>query len=185
MILPPLYVSFYTDAYAAHAAGLVASLAAHGLPYDVRSVASSGSWLANVNGKPGFILWMMREHPGRPLVWLDADARVRQRPDLFDTLDCDFAAHFRHGTELLSGTMYFAPTPAARALCEAWRDRCAAHPDRWDQVTLADVIERSVPGLRVAKLPAAYTRIFDSPKMGVAVVEHLQASRQLRCDVPT
>jgi hypothetical protein len=174
----PLFVSFYTDAYAEHAAGLIESLEAFGLAYDVRRV-SGGDWLDNVNFKPAFLLGMMREHQSCPLVWLDADARVRQKPVLFNTLDCDFAAHWRHGEELLSGTMYFAPTVAARRLCAEWRNACWLNPREWDQKTLQRVIAAGVRRLRVERLPSEYTRVFDDPKMGEPVVEHLQASRQL------
>jgi hypothetical protein len=175
----PLYCSFFTPAYAEHAAGLVASLDAFGLPHDVRAVEGGGSWVANVNRKAGFLLERMRRHPGRPLVWLDADARVRQRPDLFDSLTCDFAAHWRHGVELLSGTMYWGPTTIARLMCESWQRRCARYPDRWDQVTLDEVVKEWEGDLKVHPLPASYTRVFDDAKMGDPVIEHLQASRQL------
>jgi hypothetical protein len=74
-------------------------------------------------------------------------------------------------------------TAPARRLLEAWHRQCVSHPDTWDQVNLADVIERGVDGLRVARLPSTYTRVFDDPKMGEPVLEHLQASRQLRAAV--
>ena len=178
--MTPLYISLFTTAYSEHAQGLLASLDAFDLPSDVRYEPSGGSWIANVNRKAGFILEQMRRHPGRPLVWLDADARVRQYPELFEQLSCDFAAHWRYGVELLSGTLYFAPTTAARLLCEEWHRQCTLHPDRWDQITLDHVVTAGIEGLRVEKLPASYTCIFDDPKMGPPVVEHLQASRQLR-----
>src|SRR5687768_4455304 len=103
--MPPTFVSFYTPAYAAEAAGLVETLAAFDLPHDVRAAPDLGSWTANCNHKPAFLEEMRSEHPGRALVWVDSDARIRQTPDLFDTLDCDFACHWRNGVELLSGTM--------------------------------------------------------------------------------
>jgi hypothetical protein len=175
----PIFISFYTAPYTDHAFGLVASLEAFGLVHDVRLLESGGSWIANVNRKAPFILTMMRRHPGRKLVWLDADARVRQYPGLFDTLDCDFAAHWRHGAELLSGTMFFSGSDASRRLCETWHRRCVRFSDVWDQVNLQDVLaDRGA--LRLEDLPASYTAIFDDAKMGPAVIEHLQASRQLR-----
>lgn len=179
--MPPVYVSFYTDSYAQHAAGLTESLDAFRLPHDVRRVESLGSWAANCNRKPAFLLEMMRRHPDRALVWLDADARVKSRPVLFDELDCDFAAHWRHGAELLSGTLFFGPTPASRRLCEAWQRECIRYPDKWDQVNLQ--VTLAIGGrdpLRIIRLGPGYTRVFDDPKMGEACVLHLQASRTLR-----
>lgn len=178
--LKPVFTSFYTDAYRDHAEGLIASLEAFGLEHDVRHLPSGGNWLTNVNHKAVFLLSMMARHPDRPIVWLDADARVRQAPKLFDTLSCDFACHYRHGVELLSGTMYFAPTAAAVQLLQAWHFKCAKHPERWDQVSLQDTIADMGDALRVERLPATYTCVFDDPKMGPPVIEHLQASRQLR-----
>jgi hypothetical protein len=178
--MPPLYVSFFTPAYAEEAAGLVASLDALGLPHHVRAVRDRGRWAANCGLKAAFIAAEMELNPGRPVVWLDADARVRQRPALFDAIDCDLAAHWRHGVELLSGTLYIAPTDAARDLLSRWNRRCEAAPEVWDQVNLADVVREMGDGLRVVDLPASYTRIFDDPKMGEPVIEHMQASRRLR-----
>jgi hypothetical protein len=176
----PVYVSFYTDAYREEAGALVDSLDRFGLEEDVRHVPDQGSWVRNCAMKSAFIFRMLVAHPGRPIVWLDADARVRQHPDVFNALDCDFAAHWRHGVELLSGTMYFGPTLAARMLVATWRAEQERTPDEWDQRVLQRVIESDhYPDLRVVTLPPQYTRVFDDPKMGVPVIEHMQASRRL------
>lgn len=178
--MTPTFVSFFTPAYAAEAAGLVETLDAHGLRHDVVGVPGFGKWTHNCAYKPSFILGMMNKWPGVPLVWLDADARIRQPPTLFDSLDCDVAFHRRHGVELLSGTVYLAPTAPARQLLERWRAECQFFPDQWDQVTL-DVVLPTVPGLRVGALPGSYVRIFDGDDMGPdVVIEHRQASRRLR-----
>jgi hypothetical protein len=177
--MTPIFVSFYTPAYAPHADKLISSLEAFGLPYDVRRVESSGNWVSNCSRKAPFLLDMLAAHPGKPLVWLDADATVEKRPDLFDTLDCDFAAHWRYGAELLSGTLYFNATAAARRLLEAWHRQCALHPKQWDQVTLQGVIDRGVDRLRVERLPASYTCIFDGNMSDDPVISHWQASRVL------
>jgi hypothetical protein len=111
-------------------------------------------------------------------VWLDADARVRKPPVLLCHLRCDFACHHRRG-ELLSGTLYFAPTPAATVLAEWWCRAQQVYPGEWDQRVLAKVLP-TVPNLRVHELPASYVRIFDGDDMGPEIiVEHLQASRRL------
>jgi hypothetical protein len=174
----PLFVSFFTPSYAAEASGLIDTLALHRLPYDIRVVPDLGDWCANCAMKPAFIRDRMQEHWGRPIVWLDADARVRRHPDLFATLDCDFAAHWRHGAELLSGTMYFGPTAEARSLATVWADEQLRAPGVWDQQVLQRVLDNGF-AVRVQRLPAEYTRVFDDDKMGSPVIEHLQASRRL------
>ncbi len=190
----PLYVSFYTDRYADSAAELRGTLEQFGLEHVVAHQPGAGNdWLVNVQRKPGFIRNMMRRHPGRPLVWLDADARVRKRPALFAELAAepgggvDFAAHWLGGRgagELLSGTLYFGPTDAAYKLAVAWSEEQAACRDLVDQIVLERLLRvgRGPEALRVAELPASYTAIFDHPMCppGERVIEHLQHSRRFR-----
>ena len=175
-----IITSFYTHGtgYEAEAQQLESSARAFGLLTDIRGVPNLGDWCHNCAIKPAFIRDRMNDYPHRPIVWLDADARVRQTPELFDNLTCDFAAHWRHGVELLSGTMYFAPTPAAKQLATAWAEAQMRRPGEWDQRVLQDVIE-TVPDLVVERLPKEYTRVFDDSKMGVPIIEHMQASRRL------
>lgn len=177
--MTPLYVSFYTPDYAGEAAELVATLDAHGLEYVVTAMPSAGNWVANCGRKPYCIRSAMALYPGRPIIWLDADARVRQYPALFDGLDCDFAAHWRHGTELLSGTLYFNPTAAALSLVDAWIREQDRRRGEWDQRVLADVVA-GMTGLKTLDLPWGYCRIFDGKEQGEPVIEHMQASRRFR-----
>jgi hypothetical protein len=174
----PLIVSFFTPAYEAEAREMEATAREFGLDTDVRAVPSRGDWTLNCGMKPAFIRSMQLEYPDRPIVWLDADARVRRMPDLFTALDCDFAAHWRYASELLSGTLYLGPTPAAKALVSAWCEAQAKAPGEWDQKTLQRVIESGFPA-RIERLPAEYTAIFDAGMCDEPVVEHMQASRRL------
>jgi hypothetical protein len=188
----PVLVSFFTAGtpYESEAAELAASAREFGLFPDIRPVPNLGDWARNCGMKPAFIRDRMQDYPGRPVVWLDADARVRQVPELFATLDCDFAAHWRYGVELLSGTLYFGPTRAARRLCEAWAEAQMRAPRVWDQKVLQRVIESGAPPARLERLPAAYTAIFDARMCpdDEQVIVHTQASRRLKqclCDAPT
>lgn len=179
--MKPLFVSFYTPEYAEEARGLVDSLLAFDCDYDVRRIESRGSWVRNCAGKAEFLAMMLRDHAaGRPIVWLDADARVVASPVLFDSLDCDVAAHWRNGTELLSGTLYFGSTSIARGLCRTWASWCEELPNEWDQRCLQRAIDSSEAELRIERLPSSYTRIFDANEMGEPVILHRQASRRLR-----
>jgi hypothetical protein len=175
----PLYVAYYTPAYAGEADELVDTLKAHDLPYEVRLMQDRGQWVLNCGQKPWFIAEMRRAYPNRPLVYLDADARVRQRPSLFDVLgDIDLAVHYRRA-ELLSGTIYIGATDTATDLIERWAKECRAHPGSWDQRVLQKLVDED-DDLDVYNLPASYTRIFDATDMGEPIViEHMQASRRL------
>lgn len=183
--MAPIFVGFHAGpGYAGEARELVRTLEAFGLDHDVRQLPDLGDWTRNCAMKPAFIRDRMLQYPGRPIVWLDADARVRRRPVLFEQLDgVDFAAHWRGGCELLSGTMYFGPTPASRALVVAWCEHQLRTPDVWDQRVLQRVIESgAVEGLVTRKLPAAYTAIFDAGMCPEEdrVISHHQASRRLK-----
>lgn len=176
----PIFCSFFTSEYEADACELLRSCRDFGLDADVRAVPNLGSWARNCGYKPQFIRERILDNPARGVAWVDADARVRQYPALFDSLDCDFAAHWVDGNQLASGTLYFGPTPRAMELVEAWCHEQARCPDELDQRTLQNAIERGdVPDLSIYRLPSGYCRIFDHPKMDEPIIEHMQASRRL------
>ncbi len=192
---PPLFVSAFSKGtgYAAEADQLAYTLRALALEHVIVPFESRGSWVKNCAIKPEILL-AERAHDGnrdlwsrttlRPVVWLDADARVRSYPELFDGLECDVAFHRKAGRdprgELLSGTLYFGATENAGRLLELWRRECAANPGVTDQRVLDECV-LDMRGLEIVKLPATYCQIFDLMKdAGTPVIEHMQASRRLR-----
>lgn len=182
--MTPIFVSFFTAGtpYEAEAAELAATLRAFDLPCDIQPLEPQGKWVWNCGMKSMFVRNMMLKHPERSIVWLDADARVRKLPTLLDSLDCDVAFHRRCG-ELLSGTLFFAPTSAAWETVRLWEAACETRPDEWDQRVLDDIVKENVPVARFGELPASYVQIFDAKDMGDpddAVILHTQASRRLR-----
>jgi hypothetical protein len=178
-VTPPLFVSFFTPTYTAEAAGLVESLESFGLPFDVRPVPDRGSWHLNTAFKATFLRKLREERPRTPLIFLDADARVMERPRLFSGLDrYDLAAHYFRGTELASGTLYLSPTPESYELVRRWEWRCQRQPELLDQRAL-QIEAEAMPGLTTYRLPAAYCFIHDLSN-GEAVVLHRQMSRTLR-----
>lgn len=179
--MPPLYVSFFAGTgYAQEAAGLTKSLDAFGLPHDVRELPDAGQWEMNCSRKAAFIISMRQQHPGRSLVWLDADARVIRPPTLFDELTCDFAAHWKDEIELLSGTMFWGATDQAGELLELWMRDCGKSPTEWDQKVLQRIINSEPSRWTIERLPASYTAIFDAEMSANPVIEHRQASRRLK-----
>lgn len=177
----PLFVSFHTGGqYERHAAGLVETLERFGLPYEVERHHNAGEWVRNCAAKAEFVLHKIQSNPGRPIVWIDADARVRRYPELLMAIDADFAGHWLDERQLCSGTVYFGGTENAERLAAEWAKRCRAAPTQWDQQHLDDAIA-ATPGLSVIRLPEGYVRIFDrtNPMPPHEIfIEHLQASRK-------
>lgn len=166
---PPLFVGYYTvdTPYEDEAKGLRLSMEAHGLDYYLESVKNLGSWQKNTQYKARYIQAMLAKHK-RPLVYVDVDAIVVQRPSVLLSMPAtvDLAAvHYAvSGKELLSGTVYFGNTPACRALVDRWVEINAKYPDvlpdgrdAWDQRTLD--MAMSAVTVRFQELPQEYTVI--------------------------
>lgn len=176
-------ISFYTPDYEEVALRLGVSCQKNNVPLKLYPKPPKGSWVGNCGMKPQVIreAWFEFE---TPIVWIDADAVVRSEPVLFNNLEgYDFAAHWRvynnnRERELLSGTLWFGQTEAAKELIERWceqQEKCQTH---WDQHTLRYVL-MGMPSLKIYELPASYTQIFDSmAHNGKPVIEHFQESRK-------
>jgi len=197
MSTPPLYVSYYTigNGYEVEAEGLIRSLEMHKLPHQVTGVrpgseAGDWNWARATQYKAEYIRTMQRLYPDRPLVWLDADARVLQRPRLFDWLRCDLAGHWYRNKEFLSGTVYFAPGKVAREIVERWviRNSALPHGRCADQRNLYEVL-KTRQDVRIVNLPPEYTWIDAGSGNDLSgraygcrypVIVHMQASRRLK-----
>lgn len=197
-------ISYYTDLYAWDAEQLLKSLARCGVSdYKVERRPQLGSWERNTQYKAPFILEKLLE--GDPVVWTDADSRIKQYPVLFDSLTCDVAFFYikkyqvpefavpsnsilaqesidRDGY-LQSGTMFFNYTPKAIELLNKWISFNEQDHVQWDQWTLQSAVDQ-IPGLQVGRLPPQYcwidgisVDVFGSMK---PVIEHLQASRKYK-----
>jgi hypothetical protein len=110
----PLFVSYYTAKYRPHADKLVYSLKAFDLPHEVKEVTMGGTWNDVCRSRHHYIVTKMDENPGRPIVWLDADCIVLQRPQLFYELaDMERAydvALFRRPSGVCGGVIYAEQT---------------------------------------------------------------------------
>lgn len=188
-------VSFFTDEepYRECASRLNQSLLQHGLSGRICVLPPFKAWEHACAHKATF-LRRVYEVSECPLVWIDADAVVRERPILFDALiedGIDLAVHrpvkgrdpwWNDSSPVISGTIFMGRTNpnATLAALTLWERYCDDQPDVWDQIHLARAIEAMIPqGVQFASLPASYMRIFDNRKMPSArVIEHFQASRQ-------
>jgi len=199
----PIVISFFTKGtgYETEVENLRNSVMRYGLEHEIVGIASRGNWLENCSYKPRFIREMLLKHPGRNLLWLDADARIQKYPELLDDwTEGDVALHLRQkrdakgilGGEVLSGTILMRSNEKTLALVTRWRDRCIESPKEWDQRVLQHIIEREDLGKSdvgwptIAGLPAEYCCISDT-MMGEIdsdpVIVHYQASRRFRAEV--
>jgi len=181
----PVIVSFYTKGtgYEEQVKQLKITLKRFNLENDVVGIADRGSWHKNTYYKSQFIQQMMNKHRGRSIVYVDADAKMRMNPVLFNNLKCDFACHFHTGKELLSGTLYFGNTKGARYLIKKWVEEDKLHPETpMPQKNLRTVFDREKNKIKWKALPVEYCMIYDSRSRYRVnpVIEHFQLSRQYK-----
>jgi hypothetical protein len=181
----PVIVSYFTTGtpYEALAARLRASCEALGLRHHIVSLDPTGSWEANCAAKAKVCLDAWKSHSSS-ILWVDADAVIRQVPRMLAESSADFAVHKWKGWRFASGTVFFGRTPLGAELLERWAERCRLEPRVWDQVQLDlawEEITSSAP-LHTMWLPRGYCQIFDADLESgdEIVIEHFQASRDLK-----
>ena len=174
-------VSYYTALYQFEAENLEKSLTKFlpDISFSIEECPDSGNWEINTHYKSVFI----KQKLTQPIVWLDADAELKQYPKLFDELDCDFAAHWFKDEELISATMYWNNTAKAHELLDSWIHLNKIFPKNWDQVNLQTALN-DITDIKVVRLPPEYNCIdnlsveyYGSIK---SVIEQHQASRKYK-----
>ena len=192
--MEPLIISFYTvgTPYENEVQRLIASCTEWGLETEIEGVPSQGSWEKNCALKPAFILKKIQQH-GRPVLWVDADAVFKQRPDFSDFAACDLAVRLNeflpktHASRIVSNTVYVRNTQEGIAVVGEWARRSeegVAAPGRalefWDQTALRDALDAAP--VRFLPMPLKYAKIFDFDDLFISekevVIEHYQASRR-------
>ena len=190
-----IFVSYYTvnTPYEKEAEKLIKSLNKLNLRHDVVGVPNLGNWQANTRFKAKFMLDMLNKHVGSKIVWIDSDAVIHSRPELFEKYDCDVAVRWQdfrwRKNECLSGTIYMDNNGKTREICLRWlqsNDAEGPNAKTFEQWNLGSVIKEmeSEGKIKANNLPPEYTFIFDSmrkiyPK-AIPIIEHFQASRKLR-----
>jgi hypothetical protein len=175
-------VTFATPLYHATLDEMLASAASVGLTVEALRLPNEfKSWTEATNHKPLHILEVIHIS-NVPVVWVDADARFNSFPHLFNSLECDFACRYLQRStrqELLSGTLFFSPTPTSLRLLEHWNYVCSRHPRTWDQSNLQSAIG-SFPNLSTILLPPSYCHIVNNPPNPpyTPVISHTQHSRK-------
>ena len=189
-------VAFHTDDafYTHEAERMCASAQRLGIPVKTTVVQSQGDWVKNTSFKAHF-LEQARQDISGAMLYVDVDAVFHRSPLAYlSQLDCDIAAHYDEGDDhLISATLFFQDTPAAKQLIEEWNRQCKLRPDVWDQKVLEDILaqdqQQAQPQYRIQRLPVAFCWVFDREtnlahleKMPV-YIEQLQASRSVREEV--
>ena len=179
----PIIISYYSKGggYEQQVEYLKDTLRRFNLDNDIVGIEDRGNWHKNVFYKPHFISKMMLKYPGRSIVFVDADAKIRNNPVLFNDLEEDFAVYFHHNNELLSGTLYLGNTEGSRFLVDEWIKEDEKNPKtHMPQKNLRAVFDRIKGKISWKELPVEYCMIYDSRVRHKInpVVEHFQLSRQ-------
>lgn len=174
-----MFVSFYTEKYKHEAKQLKKTLDQFSLPHDLQYVTDLGSWQANTCYKPIFLLEMIDKWK-KPVIWLDADSRIRKYPSLFKQLDCDMAVHYGIGHHKWVNSAVIYVNDTGCHILNKWIVENNRYPNVLDQINLQNILE----GMdKISKLPLEYCFIFDVyRKMHPGhepVIEQMQASRRL------
>lgn len=118
--------------YEIEAKNLQATLEAHGLPFDITGIKAKDSWRDNCRAMNHVILDAFEKHPDKDIIWLDADARVRKYPALFDDYRYDIGLYFpmwppnSGKIECRTGTIYFKNTQPVRDFFRDYVNELAA-----------------------------------------------------------
>jgi hypothetical protein len=190
-----IIVGYYTvnTPYEKEAEGLIHSCNRLNLRYDIPGVPSFGSWQSNTRFKAKFMLDMLLKYPGQKLLYVDCDAVIHKKPELFKNFDYDIGVRYQdfswRKNECLSGTIFMHSNERTIELCKQWmgiNDSEGANARTLEQWNLDKAIQTGIKdyGLRFCNLPPEYTFIFDSMKRmypgAIPIIEHFQASRRFK-----
>lgn len=195
----PVVVGYFTEGtpYEKEIRGMEQSARFFGLTTRIYAMPNQGEWHKNCLLKPTVIQMALDEFPDKPILFLDADSRIRRYPVLFDTMKAHFAycefdwaevpGSTRTGKEVSSAVLYMKPTKSVHNLVENWKDaadRCISDGQQvFDQKILEKLLSswRKSKGTLTEQLPMSYDQIFDSMAgLGDPVIEQLQASRRMK-----
>ncbi|MAG30646.1 MAG: hypothetical protein CL908_07125 [Deltaproteobacteria bacterium] len=181
--LPYVVCAFFTESYRDEIDRLEVSLRAFDIPYRFRRYSPLESWEATTGIKPGFILDCLDEHPGKDVLYVDADAFIRRPLGDFGQFEGDLGLHFNLNLvqpgRLRTGTIYARPTSATRDFLSEWSAIQSRRPELNDTEGFKEAC--ALPAARDVRffcLPIEYVKVFDRDRIS-AYIEHFQASRHL------
>ena len=175
--------AFYTPNYLPQLLSLKASLEAHGINHYFKLYERAATWEATTRIKAQFVKHCLEKFPARDVLYVDADAVVRQHPSFIDTIKTDIALLFhpvkarRHPMMRVSlGTFFIRNTGGGRKFANLWASQEAiAKLTTCDDDMIIAVFDQ-LTGVSMTVLPRTYYKVFDQPGED-PVFEHFQASR--------
>lgn len=190
IITSPIVICFYTldTPYEQEVLNLITSCKKWGVELLAQGKKSQGSWAANCNLKPAFILEKLQEFK-RPVFWADADSVFLQKPDFTPFLSCDFSVRAMEVFQadprfhLNTASVFVNYTEEAITLMEKWSRKCSGNAPYLDQIALEEVLSESKT-LRTLPMPIAYCKVYDLDQFFLndedVVIEQTQASRRYK-----
>lgn len=174
--------AFYTPDYLPHVIELKRSLEQFQINHFLKRYPGGSSWEAGTRLKPVFIAECLSKL-NTNILYVDADAIVRQPLSLLDTVATDVALWLqpvrkrgREHVRVAPGTVFVRNTNGGRRFAEAWKDGgkdCG--PLSLDGEMLQMAMGR-LPGLTLTLLPATYAKVPDGDA-SQHVIQHLHVSR--------
>ena len=175
--------AFYTPNYLPQLLSLKASLELHGVNHYFKRYERAVTWEATTRIKAAFVRHCLEKFPGRDILYVDADAVMRQKPVFIETVTTDLSLLFhpvkarRHPMMRISlGTFFIRNTPGGKRFADLWASQeTNAKLMTCDDDMIIAVFDK-LTGVSMTVLPPTYYKVFDQP--GEApVFEHFQASR--------
>ncbi len=162
--------TFYTDdRYKLAAARLGRSCEKFNIKFMMSSAPDLGRWRVNCNQKPMFLLAAYDKCDG-PVVCLDADCVVHERPDFLlqphPGVDAILWAGGVGRRYVSSGVCWWGRTGIARAMLQMWVDECARRRKMADK-QLKTVCDEFKETATMVKIPRAYLKPYWIRKKGV------------------
>jgi hypothetical protein len=191
----PVFISFYTKKYERFVKDWCDDMHRFRLRHCVAYRDLNTRWQLICYYKPSFILEMM-ERFRQPVVWVDIDARIRQRPDLILHMPPEVDFGYCLTTSSLQnlkvlrdgygkvkivtgGTIYLSASEAALELVRRWVELCKHRDYYSDQQVLTEVFGEYRPeGLVAMEMPQH--QYCCCRRNRHAVIEHLIASTKER-----
>jgi hypothetical protein len=182
------FVTFYTnDAYLEDARRLERCCRHFGLAFEMVKGEELGSWKRNCNQKPGLLDRTRRRLSG-PIVWLDSDCIVHERPEALLAARSEDAVLWKGGVSekpyVSSQVMWWNDSPSARAMIADWAKLAAANPGSLADPLLKTVCDEWRGAAVIGTLPPAYLKPYWKPEDGVRPEEIVISSNERRCVHP-
>jgi hypothetical protein len=190
-----LFLSFYTTGYyktIAHSY-LIPSLEKFNLPHKIIEKESKHDWLLNGKYKTEVIYSTLLE-TDKDIVFLDADAKLLQFPQLFFEIpeSFDIGVHYldwwlfwhnqpnKTKKELLTGTIFFRNNNKVKSLVREWNSINQSSA-QWAQRILPELFNK-YPDVKIFELPQSYCKIIKSNNIITSddIIIQCQASREAK-----